>query len=167
VIFDADTKFPDVVPWGEADPARLSGACRRILADPADYRDDLDWARLPLEPYATPIGFFQLFHADAVRDKRPWYDPTFAHAAGGDAHFMEEAFRQADWAMLPGLECLHLGTPEENWFGADDAGRTLAREFHARTAAGLPAGVPHRVDLPGRPRSAYEFPRLRRPAGRA
>jgi hypothetical protein len=185
LIFDADVIIPDDADWSAAHPGHLHGARRVILENPADWRPDLAWRHRPAWRDDPAIGYFQLFHADApaVRDRRPWYDPTFAHAGGCDAHF-RELWPRAQTRILP-FPVLHLGPVATNWYGRaaprldgaplPDAARNLAmmnghiHEFgwtwarphmdRAAIAAAPPA--PHRVAVPGYSTTAYEMPHIR------
>ncbi len=175
VIWDADCLWADSLPLDRMRPGFLHGARRRILDDPTRWTPELDWRTLPLNhDGSSPIGFFQAFAADdlAIKDKRPWYDVTFAHAGGGDAYFLTH------WAptrrvMLP-LEVLHLGRVDQNWFGADQEGRDMMARFvtenqwrramrmHPPEAAARAAEPVHRVEVPGYEPTGYELPFVRR-----
>jgi hypothetical protein len=152
LIFDADILMPARLPLWGLDPTRLHGTRRRILDDPSAYSPTLDWKTCPLRDDPGPIGYFQLFHADApaLRDVRPWYGVEFPHAGGGDARFMlrwPAGFR----SFLP-AECLHLGPVDTNWFGADPEGRELMKKWVAETEwKNLPSISPEPAPEP-RPR---------------
>ncbi len=171
-IHDADVLFPDNLPLGSCVASRLYGARRRVCLDPSGWTPDAPWAKWPRHPDNAPIGFFQLFHASAVADKRPWYDVSFAHAGGGDAAFMHHWSRN-DWIVLP-FDVLHLGPPDLNWFGTNDEGRDMmarfvtdngwhraARNFTAEQAARAKVPV-ERVDVPGYEPSTFELPFVRK-----
>lgn len=184
MIVDADILLPDVLPLDRFQPDALNGAKRRILADPAQWRPDLDWRMCPLHPDGGPIGFCQWFDADSpcVKGKRPFYDVTFAHAGGGDAFFMEHWPKKV---TLP-FEVLHLGPPDHHWFGTDPAavekmaafvhrnGWTRAAKKHDPAAVQRVGQFAERVgeqvktekglgwQVPGFPVSHFELPFVRR-----
>jgi hypothetical protein len=90
---------------------------RRVLADPAEFRDDLDWGKLPQAGDREHAGYCQIFHAadPAIFGRRPWYGVDWAHAGACDSTFM------AKWpaerrVWLP-FEVLHLGPVACNWWG--------------------------------------------------
>jgi hypothetical protein len=117
LIWDADTVLPDVMPLPELRPDRLYGARRRVLESELAWRPDLDWSTLPVRQEAMTWGYFQLFHAgDPHIRMRPWYDPTFTHAAGCDDWFQTRWPAQRR-VKLPGFEVLHIGPLCTNWFG--------------------------------------------------
>jgi hypothetical protein len=124
-VLDADILLPDSLPLDQIRPDTLHGAKRRMLADPAAWRPDLDWRMLPLNPDGGPIGYLQIFNSEHIKDKHPWYDPTFSHAGGGDAYFMEHFPRKQ---MLP-MEVLHLGPNDTNWFGESPEARDRMAAF--------------------------------------
>ncbi len=117
LIWDADTLFPDSVPFIDLHPAKLYGAKRRILEDPRKWSPDfVAWKSLPLSTETGWPGFFQLFHGSCQRiSKRPWYDVTYTHAGGGDGYF-QSRWQDRDKGYLP-IEVLHLGPRDANWFG--------------------------------------------------
>jgi hypothetical protein len=173
LIWDADILFPDYLPLDRLRPNALHGATRRILDDPAKWHPGLNWSTCPVSSDgAAPIGFLQLFHADAIRDKRPWYDVSFAHAGGGDAFFLTH-WAPANKVILP-VEVLHLGPNDVNWFGTDQEGRDLMARFvtengwrkamlkHDPAAAARAGPVIERVQVPGYPPSGFELPFVRR-----
>lgn len=116
LVWDADTLFPENWPEITWRVGWLYGARRRILENPADFAEGLDWSRLPPGRDLVWAGYFQLFHADDPHlRRRPWYDVTFSHAGGCDGYF------QRHWPVsckcwLP-FEVLHLGPRDCNWFG--------------------------------------------------
>lgn len=118
-IFDADTLLPDRLRWEDLRLHRdnLYVPPRRILADPSQWREDIDWATLPLkhEPNEYP-GYCQIFHAETPRMVvRPWYGTDWKHAGGCDSVF------QRHWPpelkKRPPFEVLHLGEDGKNWMG--------------------------------------------------
>lgn len=173
-IWDADCLFPDILPLDRIRPGQIYGAKRRTLEDPGQWSPEFRWSQARPEPDSAPIGFFQLFHADdpAIRDKRPWYDVSFAHAAGGDAYFLAH-WPRPNRKRLP-LEVLHLGKPDRNWFGVDDEGRALMAKYVHRygwhrgmkhfpsEAAELAGELPGRIEVPGYAPSSFELPFERR-----
>lgn len=174
LIWDADILFPDFIPWDAMNPGHLCGATRRILNDPTHWSPALDWRRCPVVRDGGPIGFFQCFDASdpAVKDKRPWYDVSFAHAGGGDAYFLTH-WPRLKW-QITALEVLHLGPRDTHWFGCDPAGRDVMAAFvtrngwnrsHSRvdrTAVTRVGEITERVDVPGYEPSTFELPFVRR-----
>jgi hypothetical protein len=170
-IFDADTLFPDILPLHLLTPNKLFGARRRILADPSQWRPDLDWRPCPLHPDGGPIGFTQIFHADdpAIRDKRPWYCVNYPHAGGGDAYLLEH-WTPGNKVVLNDFVCLHLGPPDRHWFGVsqeaqDQMARYVKENRWGRAMQNFPPEaaaraqpVVDRVDVPGYPMSDYRMP---------
>jgi hypothetical protein len=173
-VWDADILWPDSLPLSDLRPTTLYGARRRILDDPTAWHPALDWRALPLRRDGGPIGFTQIFHADApsLRGKRPWYEVSFSHAAGGDDYFMRH-FAPDRRRVLP-IEALHLGPCDRHWFGCDAEGKELMAAFvkrngWRRATEGLPpeagAGVGEiveRVDVPGYEPTGYQLPFVRR-----
>lgn len=174
LIWDADILLPDALDLSGWREGCIHGARRRMLADPERWTPDLNWRSCPHIPDGGPIGFFQCFDAadPAIRDRRPWYDVTFAHAGGGDAYFM------GHWApgkrvVLP-IEVLHLGPNDTNWFGTSPESRDLMAAFVIRngwhraackadpTAVNRVAEIPERVSVPGYEPSTFELPFVRR-----
>lgn len=172
LIFDADIVMPDILPAGGIKPDCLYGARRRILPDPSEWSDDLEWRSLPMLRDGGPIGFFQCFHATALKGRRPWYDVSFAHAGGGDAYFMTHWTRDK-WTVLP-IDVLHLGLPDKNWFGLDETGRDMMDAFVHRNGwrRAMPRAdpsavervgmIPERVSVPGYDASTFELPFVNR-----
>lgn len=171
LIHDADILFPDSLPMDQIRPGFLHGARRRILADPSKWHPGLDWNTCPqARDGNSPIGFAQLFNAEdpVLQGKRPWYDVSFAHAGGGDAAFIGHWPRERQ-AML-GVEVLHLGLPDRNWFGTDQEGRDMMAAYVTRNqwrramqgldpAAAQRAGeFATRVEVPGYPPSEFQLP---------
>lgn len=174
LILDADILLPPVLDLKGYREGQLHGASRRILEDPSQWREDLDWRSCPRWRDGGPIGFFQLFDAESphVRDRRPWYDVSFAHAGGGDAYFMD-LFPSPYRRMLP-IDVLHLGPVDRNWFGTDEESRRIMDAFvirngwhraaqgRDREAAASVGEIVERVSVPGYPPSGYELPFVRR-----
>lgn len=149
LIWDADTLLPDDMrDAATLDPACLYGARRRMCEGP-DHAPP--WSRFPVSREAGFPGFFHLFHTSAPSlCSRPWYDPSFRHAGGGDGYFQSK-FPADRKRHLPGLEVLHLGPRDTNWCGRvsprvdgdaipDAAARAAAMRalYHRRTPDGFP-----------------------------
>lgn len=116
LIWDADTAFPLDFALPDLEVGILYGAKRRMVEQASRETMACNWSTLPLGRDIEFAGFFQLFHADDfVLRKRPWYDPTFIHAGGGDAFF------QSLWGIRSKIrldvECLHIGPRDQNWYG--------------------------------------------------
>lgn len=172
-IWDADILLPDSIPldWLRIDA--LYGMRRRILEDPSRWRPDLIWATCPLHHDGGPIGFSQIFNSESVhiRDKRPWYDVSFAHAGGGDARFMD-LFHPNDRFVLA-IDCLHFGVPDRHWFGTDQSAIDMMARFvtengwyrakmkHSAESVARAGEVVERVQVPGYEPSNYELPFVR------
>jgi len=171
-IFDADILLPDVLPLADIRPDTLYGARRRVLEDPNKWQPDLNWNVAPHAKDGGPIGFTQLFHADAIKDKRPWYDVSFGHAGGGDAFFIGH-WPPGKRVVLP-FDVLHLGPVDKNWFGLDPEGQDMMAAFVHRngwrramakadpTAVDRVPEIVERVEVPGYPKSDYELPFVKR-----
>lgn len=174
LIHDADVLLPDDLPTAGRRRNALHGARRRVLADPSRWHPGFPIGRARPHYDNGPIGFFQLFHADSIhlRDRRPWYDVSFAHAGGGDAYFLS-LFPAPDRVMLP-CQVLHLGPTDSHWFGADPASKDMMSRFvldcgwrraardHDPEAAARSPEAPHRVAVPGYEPSGFELPFVRR-----
>ena len=174
LIHDSDILFPDVMPLDRIRPTALHGCRRRILENPSKWSPEMRWDEIPQSRDGSPIGFFQLFHADdpAIRDKRPWYDPTFAHAGGGDAYFMTH-WSQHNHVILP-FDVLHLGPRDTNWFGTDPKARDTMAAFVVRngwgrshpnvdhTAVERVGEITERVQVPGYEPTGFELPFVQR-----
>lgn len=116
LIWDADTAFPRYFYLPDLEVGNLYGAKRRMIERASRETLLSDWAVFPIGRDIEFAGFFQLFHAsDFVLRQRPWYDPTFIHAGGGDAFF------QSLWGIRSKIrldvECLHIGPRDQNWYG--------------------------------------------------
>lgn len=174
LIWDADCLFHEEMDLSACQTGRLYGARRRILEDPSRWTPDLDWRACPYSRDGGPIGYFQLFHGDdpAIKDKRPWYDVSFAHAGGGDAYFMGH-WTNDKRCVLP-IDVLHLGPKDTHWFGTDPAAKKVMEAFivrngwhrsHPRVDLKAPEKVGEiveRVDVPGYEKSTFELPFVRR-----
>lgn len=178
-ILDADVLLADALPFERLDPRKIHGMRRRVLEDPNRWHPGFDWNLAKKHPDFAPIGFAQLFHADApaLAGKRPWYDVSFPHAGGGDAAFLDH-FPSADRVMLRS-ECLHLGPVDSHWFGWDQESKDLMARYvtennwaramknHDPGAASRAGKLPGRISVPGYPESTYELPFERRAKARA
>jgi hypothetical protein len=115
-VLDADILLPDNLDLRPCVPGFLYSPYRRMLIDPAGYRDDLAWDGLNRAPDGEFAGYFQLFHADdPLLGTEPWYQTEWKHAGGADSFF------QAKWPRkrrirLP-YDVLHLGQDGVNWCG--------------------------------------------------
>lgn len=179
LIHDADILFPDAMPLDHLRRDCLHGGRRRILKDLEAWTPDLDWRTLPRHVDGGPIGFFQLFAADAdsLKGKRPWYDVSFGHAGGCDAYFLDHwpsALRK-----MPPVEVLHLGPVDTHWFGTDQEGKDLMAKYvhlnrweramreHTAESVARAGELPERIKVPGYPESTYQLPFERRAQARA
>lgn len=184
LIWDADILFPDYADLSSAKPDCLNGCNRVMLDDINKWTPDMTWRTKVPYPDPIGIGYFQLFHADAPRIKnhRPWYDMTFAHAGSGDAYFVE-LWEPGLINKLP-FTCLHLGPSATNWFqrvtpridGAPVANQTENAKMmmrYLRFSQWGPNGpilkgmeiddLPplNRIEIPGYGTSRYEPPHIR------
>lgn len=174
-IIDADILLPDSLPLDSLRTGFLYGAKRRTLEDVARWSPDFDWRHaIPEADGNAPVGFAQFFHAESPNlvDRRPWYDVSFPHAGGGDAHFMS-LFHRTQWKLLPGVEVLHLGPRDCHWFGVDEESKRMMASFVRRNgwkrAADRHNGRPdyegeivERVEVPGYEPSSFELPFVQR-----
>lgn len=174
-IFDADVIFPDDIPLDQLRPGRLHGCKRRILDDPTRWHSGFNWGEaVPGKDGNAPIGYTQIFECDDhhIRDKRPWYDVSFAHAGGSDAYFLSHWPHQ-DTTILP-FEVLHLGPKDRHWFGTSPEARDTMAAFVTRngwgrgdptldrTAVERVGEIVERVEVPGYAPSGYELPFVER-----
>jgi hypothetical protein len=175
LIHDADILFPPAMHLDDLNPDRLYGCRRRILEYPDRFNPGLDWRTCPYNMDGNaPIGYFQLFHADApaLAGKRPWYDVSFTHAGGGDAAFMNH-WPPSHRTVLA-LDVLHLGPTDRHWFGTSQEARDMMARFvrengwwraarkHTEESAARAPEIVERVQVPGYPKSDYELPFVRR-----
>jgi hypothetical protein len=173
-IWDADIVFPSVIPWEAMRPNQLNGARRRVLLDPSEFRDGLDWRNLQIHRDGGPIGFFQCFNADdpVLRDRRPWYNVNFPHAGGCDAEFIQHWPVSHRCVLM--IDVLHLGRPDMNWFGTSPEAREqmaafvhrmhwpAAMRWHDAGALERVGATIERVEVPGYPTSDFQMPFERR-----
>lgn len=183
LVWDADILMPSYANLSTANPDNLNGCNRVFLNNAKDWNPRMEWRRI--RPYQEPVGlgYFQLFHAETprIKDKRPWYDVSFAHAGSCDAYFVEL------WEprLLRGLPftCLHIGPSATNWFQRVsprlDGEPLKDQETNAKMMArylkwsewgpsweGLKVPIDdqplvNRVDVPGYEPSSYEAPHIR------
>jgi hypothetical protein len=172
LIWDSDILFPDELPIGDPPKDVLHGCRRRMLTDVSKWRPDLDWRTCPHNRDGGPVGFFQLFHADALIGKEPWYDVTFTHAGGGDARFIEH-FHPGKRRVM-GFDVLHFGPHDSHWFGTSPEAKDMMAAYIVRN--GWSRSHPHvdrsavlrvpdideRVQVPGYGVSSFEMPFVRR-----
>lgn len=116
VVWDADTVMPTYMPLENLDPTGLYSPYRRMLVNPQDYHPQLDWQTLPLKRDGELAGYYQLFHADALRDVRPWYGTNWRHAGGCDSDFSRKWPAERQHRLLA-FTVLHLGLDGQNWMG--------------------------------------------------
>lgn len=114
--WDADILFPEAMNFSEPKIGNLYSPPRYILADPKQFRWDMDWSRLPQRHDVEFAGYFQLFHADdSVLKSRPWHGTDYTHCGGGDFVFQNKWLSPNK--IRPKFHVLHLGPPDANWFG--------------------------------------------------
>lgn len=173
-IIDADTMLPDSLPLHLLRPDCLHGCPRRILADPSRWHPGFDWRGAQETRDGACVGYLQIFRADAptVRERRPWYDVSFAHAGGGDAYFLE-LWPKRQRIVLP-MEVLHLGPRDTHWFGTTPEAKDLMTAYVVRngwtrfrpdadpTAVHRVGEIVERVQVPGYEPSSYQLPFVRR-----
>lgn len=175
LIWDADILFPDDMDLRtRMRPDCLNGARRRILEDPAQFSDDLDWKLCEVSRDGGPIGYFQLFNGDSriIKNRRPWYDVSFSHAGGGDAYFLN--LWPASHRFMMNLDVLHLGPKDTHWFGTDEQGKDMMAAFIVRngwirshprvdkSACDRVGEIQDRVTVPGYEPSNFELPFVKR-----
>lgn len=104
-IWDADVMMPESIEFAK-DCRCLYVPVRRILPDPKDFSDCLEWSNLSSPTRANEfVGYFQLFHASSVSP--PWYTSDWTHAGGCDSDFQLKF--PSDRLRRPPFEVLHLG----------------------------------------------------------
>lgn len=183
LIWDADILLPTYADFSSAKIGFLNGCNRVFLNDAKSWTPEMNWKWHRPFPEPVGLGYFQLFHADSpkIKDRRPWYDVTFAHAGSGDAHFVELWAREL-LNPLP-FTCLHIGPSATNWFqrvsprldGEPVEHQTENAKMMARylkwsewgpSWSGLNVPIDdqplvNRVDVPGYAPSDYEAPHIR------
>jgi hypothetical protein len=133
-VWDADIVMPSDIHIPNMQQECLYGPARRILTDPRDFTDTLDWATLPSPTLPHEYdGFFQLFHASAV-PQRPWYSIDWVHAGGCDSDF-QALFPIAN-RKRTAFNVLHLG-PE----GIAEIGTRVGRNWRGRTTPRIDTGA--------------------------
>jgi hypothetical protein len=117
LVWDADTMFPETLPIDRLEIGRVYGASRIILEDIHQWSGPDSWSLARAQKDDKAIGYFQLFHAadPHVRDRRPWYNPSFAHAGGCDDYFISHWMPY--WRSTLPTTVLHLGPVATNWYG--------------------------------------------------
>lgn len=119
LILDADIVLPKQLPPLDLQIGKMYTPRRRILSnvDGMSSLPDIPDVQIPIRVEHGNFGYFQLFHADdpAVRTRRPWYQTDWIHAGGADSVF-EKFWRPQNKSGLP-FEVIHLGDPDQNWFG--------------------------------------------------
>ncbi len=173
-VHDADILFPERVPLDLLQPGKLHGCRRRVLTEPTKWHPCMEWRTVPFSRDGGPIGFTQIFRGDdpVLKDKPYWYEPTFTHAGGGDAFFMEH-WPPSHRTVLP-FDVLHLGHTDTNWFGTSQEARDMMARFvrengwrgaarkHSPEAAKRAPEIVERVQVPGYAPSNFELPFVRR-----
>jgi len=116
-FLDADVILPENHNWLRLHPGFLYSPWRRMLYDPKQYNDTLDWDTLSVRKDTEHCGYCQVFHAfdPHLSGKVPWYSTEFEHAGGCDTYF------QNHWPenrkIRPNWYVLHLGPVDHNWCG--------------------------------------------------
>lgn len=123
VVWDADIVMPGHL-WQPTDKNCLYTPARRILEDPRQFSDDLDWTTLRNASNPNEFaGYFQMFHASTPCLQLPWYSVDWIHAGGCDSDFQFQF--PPENLRRPPFEVLHLGAEireptvkqSQNWCG--------------------------------------------------
>lgn len=115
-VLDADIVLPAGFTEFAFAKNHLTTPYRRMLFNPQDYSDSLDWESVPILKEHGWWGYCQVFHADdPVLESRPWYPGDWAHAGGCD-HDFQNRWRRSHKCRVP-FEVLHLGEGVKNWCG--------------------------------------------------
>lgn len=118
LILDADILLPIVIMPAAITPGTLYTPARRIMSrvDGLIETPKVDPRTLPLRIEHGNFGYFQLFHADdpAVA-AHPWYETDWVHAGGADSVFEKRWSKDKKERMS--FEVIHLGDPDQNWYG--------------------------------------------------
>lgn len=144
-IWDCDIVLPEIASMTNLSKDCLYGAQRRILQDPREFRDGVDWSALPCPTKSWECaGYFQLFYTPSPSlIEWPWYGTRWKHAGGGDSDF-QLRYPRDKWKHVP-FDVLHLG-PEgtadldtrigQNWLGRVtpriDTGKAPAEANHRK-----------------------------------
>lgn len=118
LVLDADIVLPETLPPWDIQPGKMYTPPRRIMSNVDGLRETpvVDMTTLPLRHEFGNFGYFQLFHAsDPAVTFLPWYETTWVHAGGADSVF-EKRWTKQNKLRLP-FEVIHLGDPDQNWFG--------------------------------------------------
>lgn len=118
LILDADILLPETLPPWDLQVGNIYTPPRRIMSDVDGLIETptVDPQTLPLRHESGNFGYFQLFHAtDPTIAQLPWYETTWVHAGGADSVFEKRWSR--DHKMRLPFEVIHLGDPDQNWFG--------------------------------------------------
>lgn len=119
LILDADILLPEHIPSLSLAIGNMYTPVRRIMQDVDGLLapPTIDPKALPLRNEKGNFGYFQLFHAHdpVIRNKRPWYQTDWVHAGGADSVF-EKQWKPGN-KRRPPFEVIHLGNPDENWYG--------------------------------------------------
>ncbi len=124
LILDADIVLPPVIPKLDLVIGKMYTPGRHILSNVDGMTPEgVEWLSpqdLPFRHENGNFGYFQLFHADdPVIRERPWYGTDWVHAGGCDSVF-EKRWAKADRLRMP-FVVIHLGDPDQNWFGRSTA----------------------------------------------
>lgn len=115
-FLDADVILPPEFREFNYEPGYLYTPVRRMLREPAEFTDSLNWYTLPCNPQEEHAGYCQVFHADdPVLAARPWFESHWTHAGIGDSFFQMRWGRRQK-RRTP-FECVHLGPDGTNWCG--------------------------------------------------
>jgi hypothetical protein len=124
-IWDCDIVMPSDIRIPMMEQDCLYGPNRRILENPIDFQDGLDWSKYPCPTHPNEFaGYFQLFHASTL-PQRPWYSTDWTHAGGCDSDFQSK-FPQSK-CRRTSFDVLHLG-PE----GMPEHGSRVGRNWCGR-----------------------------------
>lgn len=118
LVMDSDIVIPERLPFTPLQVGKLYTPFRRILSQVEGLTElpKIDFRTLPLREEYGHFGYFQLFHAaDPVLKQQPWYETQWRHAGGCDSAF-QRRWSKGD-KIRPSFEVVHLGDPDQNWFG--------------------------------------------------
>lgn len=115
-LLDADILWPKVLPEFPILKDTLYCPKRRMLRDPHQFTESLNWETVPKHTEYEFCGYSQIFHADDKHlGKPPWHQIQWTHAGGADSFF--QARWPAERKIRPPFEVLHLGEEKKNWCG--------------------------------------------------